>query len=99
VVVDTLRGLVELDRHLGARPGLGEPPQHFDPLRLEQGLSLLDLVEINDVPHDKISLYVKEFFVNGPLATITTAAVGIGFLVTGAYGRSWSVRIDLSHVS
>ena len=35
VVVDPLRGLVELDRHLGARPGLGELPQHFDPLRLD----------------------------------------------------------------
>src|SRR5690242_14093781 len=70
VVVDPLRGLVELGRHLGARPGLGELPQHFDPLRLEQGLSLLDLVEVDDVPHDKISLYVKEFFVNdfGPCA-------------------------------
>jgi hypothetical protein len=64
VVVDPLRGLVELDRHLGARPGLSELPQRFDPLRLEQGLSLLDLVEVNDVPHGKISLYVKGFFVN-----------------------------------
>src|SRR6185503_18109553 len=64
VVVDPLRGLAEPDRHLGARPGLGELPQHFDPLRLEQGLSLLDLVEVDDVSHDKISLYVKEFFVN-----------------------------------
>src|SRR5690349_15357740 len=53
VVVDPLRGLIELDRHLGARPGLGELPQHFDPLRLEQGLSLLDLVEVNDVSHSE----------------------------------------------
>jgi hypothetical protein len=68
VVVDPLRGLVELDRHLGARPGLGEPPQHFDPLRLEQGLSLLDLLEVDDVSHDKFSLYVKESLVNGLLA-------------------------------
>jgi hypothetical protein len=60
VVVDPLRGLVELDRHLGARPGLGELPQHFDPLRLEQGLSLLDLVEVDDVSHDENSLYVKD---------------------------------------
>src|SRR6478735_7569250 len=51
VVVDPLRGLVEINRHLGARPGLGELPQHFDPLRLEQGLSLLDLVEVDDVSH------------------------------------------------
>src|SRR5436305_11223335 len=53
VVVDPLRGLVELDRHLGARPGLGELPPPFDPLRLEQGLSLLDLVEVDDVSHDE----------------------------------------------
>ena len=65
MVVDPLRGLVELDRHLGARPGLGELPQHFDPLRLEQDLSLLDLVEVDDVLITKISLYVKESFVNG----------------------------------
>src|SRR6478672_547591 len=50
-VVDPLRGLVEINRHLGARPGLGELPQHFDPLRLEQDLSLLDLVEVDDVSH------------------------------------------------
>src|SRR5215472_8382995 len=53
VVVDPLRGLVELDRHFGAGPGLGELPQHFDPLRLEQGLSLLDPVEVDDIPHDE----------------------------------------------
>ena len=53
MVVDPLRGLVELDRHLGARPGLGELPQLSDPLRLEQGLSLLDLVEVDDVAHDE----------------------------------------------
>jgi hypothetical protein len=42
----------------------------------------------------KISLYVKELFVNGLLATITTAAIGIGLLVgsssralTGEAGR------------
>jgi hypothetical protein len=46
VVVDPLRRLVELDRHLAARPRLGELPQHSDPLRLEQGLSLLDPVEV-----------------------------------------------------
>src|SRR5690348_11777477 len=99
VVVDTLRGLVELDRHLGARPGLGEPPQHFDPLRFEQGLSLLDLVQVYDVPHDKISLYVKEFFVNRLSGDHDDGRGRHRFLVTGAYGRSWSVRIDLSHVS
>jgi hypothetical protein len=27
--------------------GFGELPQHFDPLRLEQGLSLLDPVEVD----------------------------------------------------
>src|SRR5208283_1759168 len=53
VVVDPLRGLVELGRHLGARPGFGELPQHFDPLRLEQGLRLLDLVQVHDVSHDE----------------------------------------------
>src|SRR5690349_162564 len=62
VVVDPLRGLVELDRHLGARPGLGEPPQHFDPLRFEQGLSLLDLVQVYDVPHDKNQSLRKRIF-------------------------------------
>ena len=51
VVVDPLRGLIELDRHLGTRPGLGELLQNFDPLRFEQGLSLLDLVEVDDVSH------------------------------------------------
>src|SRR5690349_8835142 len=53
VVVDPLRGLVELDRHLGARPGFGKPPQHLDPLRFEQSLSLLDLVEVDDVSHNE----------------------------------------------
>src|SRR5690349_792213 len=53
VVVDPLRRLLELDRHLGARPGLGEPPQHFDALRLEQGLGLLDPVEVEDVSHSQ----------------------------------------------
>ena len=47
MVMNPLRGLVELDRHLGAQPGLGELPQHFDPLRLEQDLSLLDLIKVN----------------------------------------------------
>src|SRR5246127_3234914 len=62
VVVDPLRSLVEIDRHLGTRPGLGELPQHFDPLRLEQGLSLLDLVEVKDVPHDKNQSLRKRVF-------------------------------------
>ena len=64
MVVDPLRGLVELGRHLGARPGFGELPQHFDPLRLEQGLRLLDPIQVHDVSHEKISFYVKEVFVN-----------------------------------
>src|SRR5215472_3628920 len=62
VVVDALRGLAELDRHLGARPGLGELPQRFDPLRLEQGLSLLDLVEVDDVSHDESQSLCKRIF-------------------------------------
>jgi hypothetical protein len=62
VVVDPLRGLGELDGHLGARPGLGEPPQHVDPLRLEQGLGLLDLVEVDDVSHDENQSLRKRIF-------------------------------------
>src|SRR5689334_16158638 len=62
VVVDPLRGLVELDRHFGARSGLGELPQHFYPLRLEQGLSLLDLVEVDDVSHDENESLRKRSF-------------------------------------
>src|SRR6185437_10154755 len=62
VVVDPLRALVEPGCHLGARPGLGELPQYFDPLRLEQGLSLLDLVQVNDVPHDKNQSLRKRTF-------------------------------------
>src|SRR5439155_27231062 len=62
VVVDPLRGLAELDRHLGARPGLGELPQRFDPLRLEQGLSLLDPVEVDDVSHDENQSLRKTIF-------------------------------------
>src|SRR5262245_1669982 len=62
VVVDPLRGLVELDRHLGARPGFGELPQQLDPLRLEQGLSLLDLVEVDDVSHDENQSLRKRSF-------------------------------------
>src|SRR5438552_3845726 len=70
VVVDPLRGLVELDRHLGARPGLGELPQHFDPLRLEQDLSLLDLVQVDDVPHDENQSLRKRTFCQWSLARL-----------------------------
>src|SRR5215813_1082598 len=70
VVVDPLRGLAELGRHLGARPGLGELPQHFDPLRLEQGLSLLDLVKVNDVPHDENQSLRKIIFCQWPMARL-----------------------------
>ena len=62
VVVDPLRRLLELDRHLGARAGLGELPQHFDALRLEQGLGLLDPVEVEDVSHsERKSLRTRTF--------------------------------------
>ena len=62
VVVDPLRSLVELDGHLGARPGFGEQPQHFDALRLEQGLGLLDPVEVEDVSHgERESLRTRSF--------------------------------------
>src|SRR5436305_2733117 len=66
VVVDALRRLAEPDRHLGARPGLGELPQHFDPLRLEQGLSLLDLVEVDDVSHGESQSLRKRTFCQWP---------------------------------
>jgi hypothetical protein len=62
VVVDPLRGLAELDCHLGARARLGELPQHFDPLRLEQRLSLLDPVEVDDVSHNKNESLRKRTF-------------------------------------
>src|SRR3954468_20076067 len=62
VVVDPLRRLLELDCHLGARTGLGEVPQHFDALRLEQGFGLLDAVEVEDVSHgERKSLRTRIF--------------------------------------
>ena len=75
MVVDPLWGLVELGRHLGARAGLGELPQHFDPLGLEQGLGLLDLIEVDDISHGKTSLYVKEALVNGPRIPLGTVVL------------------------
>jgi hypothetical protein len=52
VVVDPLRGLVQLCGDLGARPWLGELAQHLDPGRLEQCLGLLDVIQVDHVPHE-----------------------------------------------
>ena len=105
VVVDPLWALVELGRHLGARPGLGELPQHFDPLRLQQGIGLLDPIEVDDISHDKISLYVKSRLVNGAAELLTccahnrAAARGdpIYYRYTVVDRRVVEVRTDTTH--
>jgi hypothetical protein len=51
VVVDALRCLPELLGHLTTGVRLGEPAQHLDPLRLEQCLGLLELLQMHHVSH------------------------------------------------
>jgi hypothetical protein len=51
VVVDALRAVAELLRDFRAGSRLGQLPQHFHALRLEQGLGLLDPIQVQDVSH------------------------------------------------
>ena len=60
VVVDPLRGLVRAGRATSVHDArLGELPQHLDALRLEQGLGLLDPLQVQDVSHGKNEFVYK----------------------------------------